>query len=325
MNKLKRYFFAAVGKELHIDVPLSNVAIDYRPEGMIADMIAPVVTVPNMSGQIPIFDRGDLLRVEDDLRAPGTEANRVSRNVSSDSFICTNYALQDGVTVEDRYNADPIYVQKLFTGGTEFLKTKLALSWERRVARMVTSGTNVGSFAAVSSAWTDLTNSDPLSDVLTGMDNVQDANGLRANKAIFGERAWRYFRRNTEIRNLINGNNNGGGFVSLAQVEALLELDKILVGRAYENTVAEGLGESLSQIWDDNVLVYYAPDNPSIITPSFMYSFRVKSGGIPNMQVERHPYNGKTKQWDYELGYYQTEKITGQGYGFLVGDVTLST
>lgn len=319
MNRLKTVHFAAVGKELHIDVPLSNVAIDYQPPNMIADMLAPVVPVPNISGIIPSFSRGDLLRVPKTFRAPGTQANRVQRDISSDNFYCRNWALMDGVTVEDRYNADPIYVQKLFEGGIQFIKTGLMMDWEARLANLVTSGANVGSYAAVTSAWTDTsTNSDPLGDVLTAIDNVQDTNGIKPNKVLMGDKAWRYFRRNVAVRNLIFGINNGGGYPNTAQVANLLDIDTVLVGGAYQDTGHEGQAENLQQIWGGNVLVYFAPDAPSIAMPSFLYSFRWSTAGIPNMQVERHPYDSKAKIWDFELGYYQDEKVTGASYGFLL-------
>ncbi|HFD31308.1 MAG TPA: hypothetical protein ENJ28_01150 [Gammaproteobacteria bacterium] len=325
MNDLKTVYFAATGKEIHIDIPLSNVAIDFTPTGMIADMIAPVVGVPNISGVIPTFDRADTYRIEDSLRAQGTEANRVTRNVSSDNFLCLNYALMDGITIEDRNNADPIYVQKLFNGGAEWLKTKLMLGWEDRIATKVTNTSNVGSSSAVGSAWTDYTNSDPLGDVQTIIDNVQDAQGVKPNRVVMSDEAWRNFRRNTTVRNLIFGINNGGGYASPEQAADLLDVDKILIGGAYKDTGAEGLSESLSQIWGDHVLAYYAPEQASIQVPSFMYSFRWQTADIPNMQVERHPFDTRRKCEDIELGYYQDEKITYSGVSFLLTNVTSST
>jgi len=316
---MKRAFFAAVGREIHVDVPLSNVAIDYQNQPQyIAGMIAPVVDVPNISGSIPEFSRRDRMSTTDDLRAPGTEANIIRREVSSDSFFCKNRALKYPVTLEDKANADPIYVQKLFNGAAEFLSGKLALNWENRVALQTTSGSNVGSYSAVSSAWTDYNNSDPLNDVLTRIDQVQDLTGTKPNKVVFGDKAWRNFRRNATVRNLIFGTNNGGGYASRMQVAELLDVEEVLVGGAYKDTANRQQTESLEQIWGDNVLVLYAPPAPSIYVPSFIYTFRWKAAGVPNMMAERHPYDTKTKSEEIEVGYYQDEKITGSEYGGLI-------
>lgn len=322
----KRVYFAAVGREVHVDVPLSNVAIDYQnqPE-FIAPMLAPVVDVPNITGSIPEFSRRDRMTTTNDRRAPGTEANKIRREVGSDSYVCHNFALKHPVTLEDLNNADPIYVQKLYNGAAEFVTGKLMLNWENRVASQVTSGTNVGSYSAVSSAWTDYANSDPLNDVLTRIDQVQDLTGTKPNKVVFGEDAWRNFRRNTTVRNLIFGTNNGGGYASREQVADLLDIDEVLVGGAYKDTGNRQQAEALEQIWGDNVLVHYAPPSPSIYVPSFMYSFRWALAGVPNMQAERHGFDSKTKSEEVEVGYYQDEKITGAEYGGLVIATNSST
>lgn len=317
--------FSARGRDIHIDVPLSNVALDYRPAGRIADMVFPIVEVPNQSDFLPVFDRAEILRQAEDRRAPGTEANKITRSVSSLNFFCDNYALKSCVTIEDRENADPIYRQKLYNAAAEYVTGKLSLNWERRVSLAVTSTSNVGSSAAVSSGWTDLTNADPLGDVYAAIDNVFDSTGMKPNRIVFGESAWRNFRRNSGVRNLIFGTNNGGGNASVDQVRDLLEVEDVLVGASYINTAAEGQAESLSQMWGDNVLVYYAPRIATINDPSFGYTFRWAPAGIPSMMAERHPFDRKTKTEEVEVNVYQDERLLQNEYAFLLTAVNSST
>jgi hypothetical protein len=314
----------ANGRDLYIDKMLSNMALGYRPEGMIADMIAPIAQVPQQSGYFPIFSRADRLRVEDTRRAPGTRANQIQESVGSGTFFCTNYALGSPVTLEDRANADPIMLQGIINGKTQLVLDKLFLDWEVRVASQVTSGSNVGSYSATGSGWNDYTNADPLGDVQTAIKNIQDTTGKHPNRVTFGRNAWDSFRRNTSIRDIVHGTNNGGGYVNRAQAAALLEVDEVLVGDAYQNTGAEGLAESLDQIWDDNVLVSYSPMTAQREVPAFMYTFRWAAAGLPQLQVERHPYDSRTKSEDIEAGYYQDEKIVGDEYGFLLVGVNSS-
>lgn len=315
----------ATKDNVHIDMLLSNLAINYRPNNMIADMISPIVPVGKQSNYYTIFSRADILRVEDTKRSPGTEANKVTQDVSCARYYADNYALKDNVNIEDKANADPIMLSKLYGNKTKYVTNKLFLDWESRVANQVTSGTNVGSYAAVSSAWSDNTNSTPLADINAALDNVQDSTGIRPNRIVFGDLAWRHFRRNTAIRDLIMGTNNGGGYANVAQVKELLEVETILVGGAYINTANEAQAESISQVWADNVLVYYGTNAPSIDDPSFMYAFRWNAPGLPNMQVERHPFDSKTKSEEVEVGYYQDEVVTGADYGFLISATNSST
>lgn len=312
----------ATGRDLHIDVALSQMAIGYRPTGFIADMIFPTVQVAKQSDLYLVFDRGDRGRVEDTTRAPGTLARRVTENIGSATYFAKNYALAAAAVLENQVNADPAQLAALINGKTTYLLDKLLLDWERRVALLVTSGSNVGSYAAPTSAWNGAGN--PIGNINTAIDNVQNSTGVAPNRVIFGLDAWKSFRRDTTVRNLIFGVNNGGGYPSTVQAANLLGVEQVLVGGAFQNTAQEDTTESLASIWKDNVLVYYAPSAPSFDHPSFAYSFRWAAPGLPNMQVERHPFDTKTKSEDIEIGYYQDEKITGSTYAFLLPFVNSS-
>lgn len=312
-------------RDNHIDILLSNVAINYQPQGLIAAQIAPIVPVSNQSNHYVIFSRADILRIEKTARAPGAPANIVTRSTTSDTYFANNYALKDQVTIEDKENSDPIFIQSLYNTRIEYITHKLMLDWENRIASQVTSTTNVGSSAAVTSGWTDITNSDPLGDVETAIYNVKDSTGVMPNKVTFGEAAFRNIRRNTAVRNLIKGTNNGGGYVTEQQIADLLGVETVLVGGAYKNTGNEAQTEVLTSVWGDNVLISYTPAAPSTIVPSFMYSFRWAKPGLPNMLGERHAYNTHTKCEAVEVGYYQDEKVTASEYSFLLTAVNSST
>lgn len=314
------------GRAVHIDHHLSNVAINYRPAGFIADRIFPVVPVPKQSDTYVIFEQADLFRKENTRRSRGGEANKIHSRVSSAGYYCNNYALKADVTLEDRANADPIFVQQFEEGRINRVQDALFLDWEVRVANQLTDASNVGSSTAVASAWDDYTNADPLSDLWTAVDNVELTTGFRPNRVLFSGTAWRHFRRNaTVIDKSTNPHITGGGlYPSTRQMEDLLEM-KVLVGNAWQNTAEEAMPLNLSQIWGDHVVVYYAPDRPTIETPSFGYFFRWAAHGLPNMQVERHPYDSRRHCDEVEIGYYQDEVITSQPLGFLISNVTSST
>lgn len=315
----------STGRDLHIDVLLSNVAIGYFQENNIAGLIAPVVQVGKQSDAYAIYSRADALRIEDTKRSPGTEANKVTRSLSSDTYYAQNYALKYPVTIEDRENADPIQKQNIINDGARYITDKLALDWEQRVSTLVNNTSNVGSSAAVASEWDAAASSDPLGDMNTALDNIQDLTGARGNRIVMGLAAWRSLRRNDQILNRLFGTNNGGGYATRDQVASLLEIDQLIVGGAYKNNANEAQAESLVNIWGDNVLAYYAPAAPSRDLPSFMYSYRWAAGGLPNMQAERHPFDSRTKSEEVEVGYYQDEKITGSDYSFLLTAVNSST
>lgn len=315
----------ATSHDIHLDQYQTAFAQGYRPEGFIADMILPVVPVPKQSDIYPIFKREDMLRQQKTTRAPGQEARIVTQSIGSGTFYCPNYALKYPVTIEDKANADPIWVQGLINKRTQFIMDHLLLDMEIRLANLVTSGSNVGSSSVVASGWLG-SGAAPLTDLDTGIDNVTYANGVSRSgiKVVFGAKAWDSFRRHSTVRNLIFGTNNGGGYPQVDQVKNLLNVGDVLIGGGFKNTAEMGIAESLTTIWSDYVLVAYVNPSADLERPSFGYMPRWSAPGISNMTVERHPYDARKKSEEVEIGYYQDELITGASYGFLFKQVNSS-
>jgi len=242
----------ATGRDLHVDIALSNVAMNYRPMGMIADLIAPIVPVQNQSNAYTVWSQADALRTEDDKRAPGTEANKITRSVSSGTYFADNYALKVDLTIEDRENMDAAFIGQLRNGRAEFLKSKIALNWEKRLADQVTSGSNVGSYSTITSDWIEhrAGYSDPIGDCQTAMENVQDATGFKPNRCLMGELAWRHLRKHEDVIDILYGTSGQGNvrYASREQFKALFEIDEFLVGSTYYNTAEEGQTLSLSPL-----------------------------------------------------------------------------
>lgn len=314
------------GRALHIDQHLSNMAINYRPAGFVADRIFPTVAVPHQSDSFVIFEQADLFRRENTRRSRGGEANKLQSRVSSASFFCQNYALKADVTLEDRSNADPVFIQQFEEGKVMRVQDALYLDWEVRVAQHITSASNVGSYTTVQSAWTDHAVSTPIETVLSAIDAVELGTGYRPNRVLFSGTAWRHFRRNDDVIDKVaipTRSGTSGAYPTVAQIEALLEA-QVTVGNAWHNAGEEAQAMQLQQVWGDHVVVYYAPDQPTLDTPSFGYNFRWTRDGLPNWQVERHPYDSRRHCDEVEIGYYQDEAITAKPLGFLIANVTSS-
>lgn len=314
------------GRGIHVDVLLSNIAINYRPTGMIWDKVMPIINVDKQTNMIKTYNQADLFRIEDTLRSPGTEAQVIHFQVGSDNYVCDNYANKANVTIEDRANADKAFIRDLESGRVMRIKDNLMLDADKRVADLATNTTNVSTQTLPTSSWTDYQNSSPYTDLNAAIDLVYDATGYRPNRAVFSELPWRHCSRNDEIIDKVNKTGVTGGFFNarVQQVAELFELEQILIGRAFHNTADEAQSLSLSRVWGDNVFLYYNPPRASTDVPAWGYSFRWNKAGLPNMQVERHPFDTKTKVDELEVGYYQDEKVTSAALGILISYTTSS-
>ncbi len=310
----------STGKDLHIDGFLSEIAINYRPTGMIADMIAPIVNVDKETNVYPVFNRGEAFAIEDTSRTRSQEAKRITRSVSSGTYAAKNYALAYDLPIEDRANMDAALQFELEGGATRYLNDKLMLDWDRRVLNAVGSASNVSTGFLCGSSWVGPTNGDPISQIWKAMEQMQNSTAQKPNSILFGWRAWNYFRRNVNARNFLLGTNNGGGAVTRQGAQEAFEVERLNVAGAFYNTANEAQAAALSNNpLHDAVLLYFAPTAPSRETPSFMYSFRWTNPllGAP-MAVIRHPYDTRKRVEGIEMQYYQDEKITGSEYGALL-------
>lgn len=310
----------ATGRDLHIDQNLTNVALAYRPAGMVADMIAPIVIVDKETNVYPVFNQGEALAIHSTLRARNTQAQRITRSVSSGNYACKNYALAYDQPIEDRANMDAAYAYQLDVGATTSIVDGLMLDWDNRVLQAVGSASNVSTGFLTGSSWVGATNGDPISMIWRAMEQVQGTTAYKPNSLLFGWRAWNYFRRNVNARNFVLGTNNGGGAVTRRATQEAFEVERLLVSTAFKNTANEAQAAALGNTFpSDAVLAYYAPQAPSRDTPSFMYSFRWAAPQLPTpFVVERHAYDTKSKNDSIEAGYYQDERITSAALGALL-------
>jgi hypothetical protein len=311
---------SATGRDLHVDQLMTQIAINYRPTGMIADMIAPIVSVAKETDSYPVFNRGEAFAIEKTLRARSAEANRITRSVSSSQYAVKNYALAYDVPVEDRANMDAAWALELDAGGVRYVTDKLMLDWDRRALALAVAG--VGTSFLTGSSWiaSGTGQGDPISMLWRAQEHVQNTTAQKPNSAVFGWRAWNFARRNTAFRNFVQGLNNGGSNVTREGIAGALELDRLLVAGAFYNPSNENQTATFSTTFpSDAVLLYYAPMAATREAPSFMYSFRWTSPelGTP-MAAIRHEFDTRKRVSGVEVQYYQDEKVTGPEYGCMI-------
>ena len=312
---------SATGRDLHVDNLLSQVAINYRPNGMIWDQIAPIVSVLKETDSYPVFNRGEVFAIENTNRSRGTEANRVTRSVSSAQYAAKNYALAYDLFLEDRANMDAAFQFELEAGGTRYTNDKLMLDADRRTLVLAVAG--VSTTFLTGSAWNGATQGDPVSMIWRMQEQVKTVTAQKPNSLIFGWQAWNLARRNTNFRNFVQGTNNGGGNLTRDNIASAFEVDRLLVADGFYNPANEAQTATFSNYFPkDAVMAYFAPLNASREQPSFMYSFRWTNPvlGQP-MAVVRHDFDTRKKVEGIELSYYQDEKVTGSEYGLIMTGV----
>lgn len=311
-------FAGATGRDLHIDVPLTGLTIGYLPQGLIAPLIYPVVSVDKETGVYYTWPKAETLRLYDAFRGRGRESNRISFDVSSDGYAVKNFSLAMDIPLEDIANADAAL--NIQASAAERVSDGLNLAWEDRLAALLINTTNMTSSSALSADWSDVANSNPINDLYTARDSIRKLTGYTPNTWIFGDIAWSHAARHPDVIEFIRGkgDDTGGGPVTEGQLAAALGGGRILIGRGLKNTAGEGLPGVFTDIWSTACIALYVAPNPGIMQPSHGYTFRWTPPGLPGaLAVERYQ-NMRPKTESVEVHMFQDEKCTGADLGYLI-------
>ncbi len=314
----------STGRDLHVDVPLSNVVVGRRPEGFIADALLPITPVSKQSDIFYKYNHGHFRRHEVNLthRAPGTEAKKVHFTVTSDTYFVDNFALATDWPVEDEVNADEVLAWAETSAIN--LTDRLMVDYELRVAALAVNTTNVHTVTAINTAWSNTTGSRPLDDMATEIENFRQYTGLKPNVAIIPEQVMTFLRRNDQFRDVLHG--SMGGLVTEQQIAQLIGVNRVLVPMAQVNSHAETETENnswtLSDAWGDHFWLVKVDLLQGRFTDTWLNAFRWTSPllGTP-FAVQRHPFDPKKKKFDLEVGYYQSEKVVSTDLAIRVQSV----
>lgn len=136
---------------VHIDRALTNLSIAYRNADFVADEVSPVLPVDIRSNKYFVYSKEAFLRGAGinaggqpmSVRRPTAEAAEVDYQLSTDAYLCEEFALSELVPYENVQTADaPL---QPFQDATETLTDRLMLDNEIMVATMAMNAANFSS------------------------------------------------------------------------------------------------------------------------------------------------------------------------------------
>lgn len=289
-------------RQAHIDVGLSNVSIAYRNGSYIADQIFPVVPVPKATNKYWKFTKADWLRDEAFVRAPGTRARRAEYAISSEPYVCVEWALAKGVPDEVQDMADePL---RPLISATEFVTDKILMRVERDVLGEVFGNSKWSSSATPSTLWSS-DSSDPLTDIETAVYTVAKSIGREPNIAVIGRGLWRYLKNHPDIADRIKygGTPGAPAAITLSAVASLIGIQKFLVASGVYDSTQEGGTSSVGMIAGNHMWIGYVSPTPALDVPSAGYVFQYKSREVSRFREdqERQDIVEARMSWDTVL------------------------
>jgi len=302
---------------LHVDGLLTNVSIGYKNATYIADELCPTVPVKKQSDIVPKYDQSYWFRNSAQLRAPGTASARGGFKVNtSDTYYCHRYSFGFEIPDETRDNQDDPF--SMDRDGAEFATDRIQMRREVAFAtdHFTTSVWGTDKTGATDfTKWSDYGSSTPLVDITEYADVIEASIARMPNKLAMGKQVWLQLKWHPDAIDTIKYTQKG--MLSLDLFASLVELEKVLVGRAIYTTDPEGTAEasvSYTRVWGKNFLLMYAPDRPSLFNPAAAYCFTWTR--VPNsIQYVRRLRDDEREIDVIEANTYFDQKVTASGAG----------
>jgi hypothetical protein len=237
---------------------LAAIAIAYKNNKFIADDVLTRVQVPQITFRYKQFPQADGFTVPETKIGRTSRPNRIETGYTETQATCVDYGLEDVVPVNDILVAqaagagyDPV------SYAAEWLAYLVALDREKRVASLVFDstqyGTNNKSTLSGTSQWSDFTNSNPVTAIMTAL----DACVMRPNMAVFGRATYSQLIQHPKVVQAVFKTQQGAGIVPRQAIADLFELNDVFVGEAFSNTAVRGQTVSLARLWGKHASFLY--------------------------------------------------------------------
>lgn len=298
-----------------IDVALSQFAQLYRNNQFVAELLFPRVEVQKQSDLFWLFGRENQALRENDLRAPGSAAERIQQTLSKSKYFAPDHSLARLIPDEERGN---FMAGDLEQWATQTLMDKLFLAEEVRAATAAANAANYAASNVVTLAgtaqWSDLQNSTPISDVETAKSQIRQI-GQEANLMIIPDPVYQKVRVHPAIvQRLVY---TKGGQVTLQDLQTIFGIERVVLASAIQLDKSN----NVSFVWGKNVVIAYVQPNPTPMDVSFGKTFVWTQapgtvGGFSTEIARETPASKKADE--LAVHFYYDQHPTSNVSGYLI-------
>lgn len=301
-----------------IDPVLTNLAVDYKPKGLVADLLTPAIPVQKESAQYNVWDARNNFAVDVDPLVPDrTPVKEIVLSVSQEKYSADEYGLKASISRRERDNTEDLL--RLREHKMNAVQFQLLLARELRVAAMLRKTTNGGQLelgATPSKNWNE-DEGQIESDIKTAKEAIYDATGVEANTIVLPYKVANAVALQKAIREIIRYTVDGrqilseGGAILPAELWGL----KVLIPRGRKITSKQGQSNVFGDIWGDNVRVLYVSDAASQEEPSVAHTFQVRG-----WETRRWEENDPEVEY-VKVSHLVDEKVVAPGCGYEIASV----
>jgi hypothetical protein len=287
----------------YLDKALSNVSNAWlnADDDFIAGEIFPSVFVKQKTFKVPKYGKEGLIVPSSLARTGEAPAKRVDYSRTYDTpTVLTEKALSDVVTKDDYDQTDDPFNAE--SDAVEFIKSRKMLFDEKNLATILTDTAVVTQNQTLSGTdqWSDYGNSDPIDDIKTAMRAIRGSAFKLPNSMWFDWQTWLVLQDHPAVVDRLRG----AAIIEVTQAMLLRLLapygiERILVGKAQENTGGEGLADATSPIWGKHALLGYINQTPGLKQVNGGYKFTLENGSYVTREEKVNPEITELVDVDY--------------------------
>jgi hypothetical protein len=263
-----------------------------------------------------VFDRANLLSVPTNLRrAVGSPYARQMMTLSSDSYSCQNYGVEEPVDDEERakygsaVDADNAAVRRGVNA--------ILVNHEMRVRDKIYASNAIPT-SSPSTKW-DADGSTPIQDVRAMREIIHANCGLEANVLCLNRAVFSALCDHEQILDRIKYSERA---VTTEQIlAAVFGVGEVLVAGGVVNSAAEGLALSPGAIWGNNVILAHVESAQDLSAPNFGRTFAWTQFTGPD-GLQTYTYRQDETDSDIQrVRQHCDEKLVGPECGYLLTSV----
>lgn len=313
--KFKNAVFNLRPGHVHQNQALSNLAIAYRNDDYIADLLVPAVPAPKHADIYYKFDKRNFTSYPDDALAHDGLPNQITRNLATDTYLTEDKGLADRISKNTLDNQDAVLDE--FADVTSNVMEGILFKREQRVASLLTTGANYGSNTTSVTAWGN-SQGDPIGDVLAAHRARWNGRGPGEINGFCSYDMYDTLARHDKLLNLFVYNGRASGLVTSQMIAQVFQLDNLYVGKARHDTANIGQAADYSRIWPDVFGIVRTMKTPSKRNASFAARFEhVKPKSVIKFEI----LHGVSGTWDVQVKLSDVLKILAPDTGYLLTGV----
>lgn len=296
-----------------VDPVLTKIAVDFRNEALIGDLLLPRVPVDMRAGKVVEFGK-EAFHLYNTLRAPGAAVKEIEIGYENKPFALMMHSLAGKVPVEKLQEAAKGPGVDLGSRSVLSVMGTLSLGAEKYQANLIRNPatyptSHVRTLSGVDQ-WTDA-GSDPVADIDGGKEAVRSNIGRYPNTLALGPAAFNALKNHPKTLERFKYTSSTS--ITPEMLAALLDIKNVVVGKAI---YTDDIGVS-QDIWGGDAILAYVPESASKETPAFGYTYVLTGTPV----VEASYFRQETKSWIFPTTYEYSPEVVCQDAGYLLQSV----